>query len=267
MKSITELADLTGRCALISGGAGHIGLAAAETLIELGGRVAIVDRDPTACRRRAQMLEGETGGAVMAVPCDLSNELATRNAVREVVRALGGLDILIHCAAWVGSRQVDGWAVPFEQQTVSAWDAALRVNLTSAFVLAQEARAALERSGRGSVMLFSSIYGIVGPDFRLYTDTTMANPGAYGASKGGLIQLMRYLATELAPATRVNAITPGGLWRDQPKNFVERYEERTPLGRMAYEEDVKGAVAFLASDLSAYVTGHNLIIDGGWTVW
>ena len=89
----------------------------------------------------------------------------------------------------------------------------------------------------------------------------------YGASKGGLIQLMRYLATELAPATIVNAITPGGVWRDQPETFVARYEARTPLGRMACEEDLKGAVAFLATDLSAYVTGHNLVVDGGWTVW
>lgn len=267
MRSITELADLTGRCALVSGGAGHIGLAVAETLIELGGRVAIVDLDSTACRERVQMLERGRGGAAVAVPCDLSDERATRSAVHEAVRTLGGLDIFVHCAAWVASRRDDGWAVPFKHQTVSAWDAALRVNLTSAFVLAQEARAALERSGRGSVILFSSIYGIVGPDFRLYTGTTMANPEAYGASKGGLIQLMRYLATELAPTTRVNAITPGGVWRDQPETFVARYEARTPLGRMACEEDLKGAVAFLATDLSAYVTGHNLVVDGGWTVW
>ena len=95
----------------------------------------------------------------------------------------------------------------------------------------------------------------------------MANPMAYGASKGGLLQLVRYLATTLAPRVRVNAISPGGVERGQPAAFVERYTARTPLGRMATEEDVKGAVAFLASDLSAYVTGHNLVIDGGWTTW
>ena len=95
----------------------------------------------------------------------------------------------------------------------------------------------------------------------------MANPAGYGASKGGVLQLMKYLATNLAPYVRVNAVSPGGVWRQQPNIFRQRYEARTPLGRMATEEDLKGAVAYLASDLSSYVTGHNLVVDGGWTVW
>jgi len=95
----------------------------------------------------------------------------------------------------------------------------------------------------------------------------MANPSGYGASKGGLLQLMRHLATVLAPEVRVNAISPGGVWRQQPEAFHDRYRARTPLGRMATEEDLKGAAAYLASDLSSYVTGHNLIVDGGWTAW
>ena len=95
----------------------------------------------------------------------------------------------------------------------------------------------------------------------------MTNPAGYGASKGGLLQLTRYLATVFAPKIRVNAITPGGIWRGQPEIFVNRYEKRTPLGRMGMEEDFKGAVAYLASDLSTYVTGQNLVVDGGWTAW
>ena len=102
---------------------------------------------------------------------------------------------------------------------------------------------------------------------RLYEGTVMGNPAAYGASKGGLLQLTRWLATVMAPAVRVNAITPGGVWRNQPEPFRTRYEERTPLRRMATEEDLKGAIAYLASDLSSYVTGHNLVVDGGWTTW
>ena len=101
----------------------------------------------------------------------------------------------------------------------------------------------------------------------LYEGTAMGNPAAYGVSKGGLLQLMRYLSTVCAPKIRVNAISPGGVWRQQPEIFVERYVARTPLGRMAVEEDLKGAVAFLTSDLSSYVTGHNLVVDGGWTAW
>ena len=118
-----------------------------------------------------------------------------------------------------------------------------------------------------TIVLMSSIYGHVAPDMRLYEGTTLQNPAAYGASKAGLGQLGRYLAAVCAPHVRVNTVTPGGVWRNQPKSFVERYERRVPLGRMAREDDLTGAVAFLASDLSSYVTGHDLVVDGGWTAW
>lgn len=267
MRPVQSLLDLTGRAAVVTGGAGHIAAAAAEALVELGARVALVDRDAEGCKTRAQALDGLRGGSTTAWTCDLGDEGATRAMIRDAVAALGGLDVLIHCAAYVGTTQAPGWAVPFAQQSLDAWDAAMRVNLAAAFVMTQEARAALAVAGRGSVILFSSIYGLVGPDFRLYEGTAMANPAAYGASKAGLIGLTRYLATALAPAVRVNAITPGGVWRGQPAAFHDRYRARTPLGRMAVEEDLKGAVAYLASDLSAYVTGHNLVVDGGWSAW
>jgi NAD(P)-dependent dehydrogenase (short-subunit alcohol dehydrogenase family) len=199
--------------------------------------------------------------------CDLSSEEASRQAVRQAIKMQGGLDILIHCAAHVGTTPIPGWTAPFEEQSVAAWDSALRVNLTAAFVMAQEARSALLASGHGSIILLASIYGLVGPDPTLYADTSLANPAAYGVSKGGLLQLTRYLATVMAPRVRVNAIAPGGVWRGQPDVFRERYEARTPLRRMAVEEDLKGAVAYLASDLSSYVTGHTLVVDGGWTAW
>ena len=125
----------------------------------------------------------------------------------------------------------------------------------------------MERSEKGSIILFGSTYGVVGPDMRLYDGTDMANPAGYAASKGGVIQLARHLATLLAPKIRVNAITPGGVSRGQPESFVRQYTARTPMGRMATENDLKGAVAYLASDMSAYVTGHNLVVDGGWTAW
>jgi NAD(P)-dependent dehydrogenase (short-subunit alcohol dehydrogenase family) len=141
------------------------------------------------------------------------------------------------------------------------------IGLTAPFLLAQACAEALAASGHGSVINLGSIYGIVGPDMRMYEGTSMGNPAAYAASKGGLLQLTRWLATVMAPQIRVNAISPGGVWRNQPDKFHRAYLSRTPLGRMATEEDIKGAVAFLASDLSAYVTGQNLVVDGGWTAW
>jgi NAD(P)-dependent dehydrogenase (short-subunit alcohol dehydrogenase family) len=268
MRTVPDMIRLAGRRALLTGGAGHIGLAVAETLLELGASVSILDREADAVHARAEALCGRFGsGRVFPRAVDLGDEQATRSAVRQGIRDLDGLGILIHCAAYVGTTNVPGWAVPFKDQTVAAWDAAMRVNLTAAFVMAQEAHEALVASGHGSVILFSSIYGMAGPDLRLYEGTPMANPSAYGVSKAGLLELVRHLATVWAPQVRVNAISPGGVWRNQPQAFVDRYEARTPLGRMAAEEDIKGAVAYLAGDLSAYVTGHNLVVDGGWTAW
>ncbi len=266
MRSIVQLMDLSGRRAFVAGGAGHIGGVVCETLFELGAAVAVADREEAACRDRAGTLD-LSGRRTLAVACDLSDETATRRAVRQAVQRLGGLEILVHTAAYTGAADRAGWTEPLAHQTVEAWDDALRVNLTSAFVLAQEAHEALIASGRGSVVFVASIYGLVGPDPSLYEGTAMINPTGYGASKGGLLQLTRYLATQFAPAVRVNAVSPGGIWRSQPASFVEKYTARTPLRRMAREEDLKGAVAFLAGDLSAYVTGHNLVVDGGWTAW
>lgn len=265
--SIAQLMDLSGRQALVAGGGGHIALAIEETLMELGARVAVADLDAAACQERAVHLAKQRPGSAVAVVCDLADEVQTRGAVQTTMRELGGLDVLVHCPAYSEGTSGDGWAGPLEQQTVAAWDASLRVNLTSAFILAQEARAALERSGHGSVILLGSIYSLLGPDARLYAGTPLINPVAYGVSKGGLLQLTRYLATLLAPRIRVNAISPGGVWRNPPQAFHDRYASRTPLGRMCTEEDLKGAVAYLASDLSAYVTGQNLVVDGGWTIW
>jgi NAD(P)-dependent dehydrogenase (short-subunit alcohol dehydrogenase family) len=261
MRKIGELMDLTGRRALVTGGAGHIGQVAAETLIELGAKVGILDRDAESCQASVDAL----GPMSYPLPCDLSDEAATRAAVRQAVDVMDGMDILIHCAAFVGTGQMPGWAVPFEKQSVAAWDAAWRVNATAAFVLAQEARESLSVSQRGSIIFFSSIYGMVGPDMSLYEGTEMSNPTGYGASKGALLQLTRYLSSLFAPTVRVNAISPGGVWRGQPESFRVRYEARTPLKRMAVEEDLKGAVAYLAGDMSSYVTGHDLVVDGGWT--
>lgn len=267
MKTLQELTDLTGRQALVTGGAGHIALAVEETLVELGADVSVLDISAADCQARVTTLSRIRDHKGLAIPCDLDDEEATRNAVKETINKVGGLDILVHCAMYMGDPKVPGWSVPFEEQSVAAWDAAMRVNLTSAFVMVQEGQEALSASGQGSVILFGSHYGMVGPDMSLYEGTTMANEAGYAASKGGIIQLTRYLATLLAPRIRINTISPGGVWRNQPEAFHRRYVARTPLGRMATEEDLKGAVAFLASDMSSYVTGHNLVVDGGITVW
>jgi NAD(P)-dependent dehydrogenase (short-subunit alcohol dehydrogenase family) len=202
-----------------------------------------------------------------AIICDLGDVEAVRSVAGSIDSSFGRLDILVNCAALVGTSALEGWAVPFEEQSAETWRLAQDINLLAPFVLTQACVRLLGESGKGSVINVASIYGVVGPDYSLYGDSGMGNPAAYAASKGGLIQLTRWLATTLAPDIRVNSITPGGILRGQAESFIGRYQEKTPLRRLGTEEDLKGAVAFLASQMSSYVTGHNLVVDGGWTAW
>ena len=267
MKSLKELMNLQGRVALITGGGGHIGSTMGEALAELGAAIVVLDVARESCIDVAKRIHEMYGVEALPLVIDLSDEKAVRSVPETVLDRFGRLDILVNCAALVGTSELKGWGAPFLEQSADTWRLALEVNLTAAFVLVQVCAEALAASGHGSLINIGSIYGIVGPDMRLYENTAMGNPAAYAASKGGLLQLTRWLAAVLAPDVRVNAITPGGVWRNQPEAFHERFVARTPLRRMVTEEDLKGAVAYLASDLSAYVTGHNLVVDGGWTVW
>jgi len=267
MKSLRELMNLDGRVALVTGAGGKIGTAICEALAELGANIVLLDLTEETCSKAARLVDGRYGVETMLLPIDLTQEQAVRSVPGAVSDRFKCLDILVNCAALVGRSDLEGWAVPFQLQSSHSWREALEVNLTAPFILVQACADILSRSGHGSVINIASTYGLVGPDMRLYEDTLLGNPAAYAASKGGLVQLTRWLATVMAPDVRVNAISPGGVSCGQPEAFQKRYVSRTPLGRMATEEDVKGAVAYLASDLSAYVTGHNLVIDGGWTAW
>lgn len=267
MRSLKELMDLRGRVALITGGGGHIGAVVCEALAELGAAIAVLDIGNESCAEVATRIHKTYGVETLPLVIDLSDEMVVKPLPERVLGRFGRLDILVNCAALAGTLQLKGWTDPFLDQRSDTWRLALEVNLTAPFVLVQACASALTASGHGSVVNIGSIYGMVGPDMRLYEETTLGNPAAYAASKGGLLQLTRWLATVLAPKVRVNSISPGGVWRDQPEPFHQRYVSRTPLARMATEEDLKGAIAYLASDLSTYVTGHNLVVDGGWTAW
>ena len=266
MRSVRELSDMHGRTALVTGGAGHLGRAASDALAELGADVVVLDLDADACRVEAQRIRSAHGVRAEGLAVDLADEIRLREALRGLSARPDGLHTVVSAAAMVGTSVSGGWAVPFAEQSSESWRKALEVNLTAGFVIAQEVAGALAAS-HGSLIFVSSIYGLVGPDMALYEGTGLNNPAGYAASKGGLVQLARWLATVMAPDVRVNTLTCGGIERGQPPAFQVRYRARTPLGRMATEEDFKGAVAYLASDLSGYVTGHNLVVDGGWTAW
>lgn len=267
MRTTAELFELTGRVAVVTGGAGHIGRACAEALAENGATVVIVDVDDAAVAC-AHEIGAKHGRESIGIAADLQRlDVEPKRVTDMVMSRFNRLDILVNNAAFTGTSKLAGWGVPFAEQSVGAWNAALAVNLGAPFALAQAAAPALAASGHGAIVNVGSIYGVVGPKWSLYEGTTMSNPAAYGASKGGLVQLTRYLATTLAPQVRANCLAPGGVLRGQPASFRDRYAADTPLKRMATEEDFKGAFLYLASDASAYVTGQVLAVDGGWTAW
>ena len=266
MKTLKELTNLGKRIALVTGGAGHLGFVLAEALAELGADIILLDVDKSSCESKAEEIEKKFHHKAVPYIADLTDDKMVRDVAQKIKKQFGRLDILVNCAALVGTSKLKGWAVPFEEQDVNTWRKALEVNLTAVFSLTQACQK-LFTPGNASIINVSSIYGMVGPDRGLYEGTGMGNPVAYSASKGGLLQLTRWLATTLAPDIRVNAVTIGGIFRNHKEPFLSRYRAKTPLKRMASEEDVKGAVAYLASNLSNYVTGHNLVVDGGWTAW
>ena len=267
MKTVHQLVDLKGRVALITGGAGHLGYAMAQAMAQAGASVILLDVDEAAAQRKARELARKYKVKAVALAADLADPDALSGIPRFIQKKMKRLDILINCAALVGTSHLKGWAVPFERQDIGTWRRAMEVNLTGVFALIQKCHPLLKKHNTGSVINIASIYGFLGPDMNLYKGTGLGNPAAYAASKGGIIQLTRWLATNLAPQVRVNTISMGGVFRNHKNPFLSRYVAKTPLHRMAVEEDILGAAVYLASDLSKYVTGHNLVVDGGLSAW
>lgn len=264
---LRDLMNLAGRRALVTGATGHLGKVIAESLAELGADLVLVDRPGSAFESVRQQLTESWPVSVECKPVDLESQAERATLIESLLNENGQLDILINNAAFTGTSDLQGWGGRLEAQTVETWRRAVEVNLTAAFHLSQGTMPLLSASGNGCVINVASIYGLLGPDWSLYAGTQMTNPAAYAASKGGLIQLTRWLATSVAPHVRANVVSPGGIARGQPQQFVERYVARTPLGRMATEDDFRGTIAYLASDLSRYVTGQNISVDGGWGAW
>lgn len=250
---------------LITGGAGHIGQATCRVMAKHGCNIVIADKNKTGAQTFAKKLAKEFGVETLILTEDLSNQNSFATIRDLVEQRFGGLDYLVNNAAFYDD--VPGWGVPFDEEGYDAWLAVMKVNLLAPFFLVQSLAPLLRQSDKASVVNVSSIYGLVGPDHGLYAGTQMTNPAAYAASKGGINQVTTWLSTVLAPKIRVNTVTPGGVERGQKAQFLERYNKKTPLNRMATEEDIAGAIEYLLLPTSRYVTGHNLVIDGGWTAW
>jgi len=263
---IRDLIRIDGRRALITGAAGGLGSMIAATLAEIGADLILVEKPDVSCEDLEQSLFDNFQSQPAIYRCDLEDSVQRNELIEHFVNSGQELSILVNNAALAGTSALAGWSVPFVEQSLDTWSRAIEVNLTAPFQLCQGLYPIMKKSAGPTIINVASIYGTLAPDWNLYEGTSLGNPAAYSASKGGLIQLTRWLASTVAPEVRVNSISPGGIFRNQPQIFVDRYSARTPLKRMAVEDDFAGAIALLSSDLSRYMTGQNLIIDGGWGI-
>ena len=258
---------LTDKTIVITGAAGHIAREYCHLVAKLGARCVLLDRHGGDVGHIASKLPASALGLHLSYQIDLSSKVQIEECARWLASELGAVDVLINNAAFTGDSQLTGWVTEFENQSAETWNDAISVNLTACFLLSQKMAPLLRKGKEPCILNVASVYGILGPDLSIYEGTKMGNPAAYAASKGGLIQLTRWLSTVLAPEIRVNCLSAGGVLRGQSDRFIERYEKKVPLKRMATENDIAKAMLFLSSNLASYVSGQNLLVDGGYSSW
>lgn len=263
-----SLFSVAGRVAVITGGAGLLGEVYARALLAFGAVVVLADVDEERCERRVEALATERPGAVMAFPCDVRRKESWETLLEAVLRSCGRVDILVNNAGYTNRTRTEGYATTFEELPLEDWQRLIEVNLTGVFLGCQVFGEEMKRRAAGSVINIASLYGIVSPHHPIYAGTDITQPIAYSVSKAGVLAITRYLATLWAPdRLRVNAITPGGIEDRQSEVFTSRFRSLNPMRRMGDRSELAGAILYLASDASSYCTGHNLVVDGGWTTW
>ena len=271
--------SLEGRVAIVTGAAGLLGRQHCRALARAGAAVVATDLDIAACQAVVRELAETNGIAQLnahAIAADITVPESLARLRDLTLERCGRIDVLVNNAA-VNDRFDDDAAAAelsrFERYPLDRWRRALDVNVTGTFLCCQVLGSEMARRRAGSIINIASTYGMVGPDQRIYrrTDGSQSfwKSGVYPASKGAVLAFTRFLATYWADAgVRVNSLSPGGVAQDgQSPSFVDAYTSRTPLGRMAAPDELGGALVFLASDASSYVTGTNVVVDGGWTAW
>jgi NAD(P)-dependent dehydrogenase (short-subunit alcohol dehydrogenase family) len=262
--------DLGGKVCVVTGALGLIGRDFCRALTEAGGRVVVTDLDHGACVDRATQLHGAFGHGA-----DITKAESLLTLRDEVMARFGRIDVLVNNAAINDKFESPTAAAResmMEHYPLQLWQRSIEANITGTFLACQVLGSVMAERRAGSIVNIASTYGVVAPDQKLYTRPDGTQPfyksPAYPTTKAAVLGFTRYLAAYWGPVgVRVNALSPGGVEAGQDAYFVANYNARTPLGRMASPQDYAGAIVFLASDASAYMTGANLVVDGGWTAW
>ena len=271
-KKSSELFSLANKVVVVTGGAGLLGQVFCQALVDVGADVAIVDLDLASAETVAQRINKSDEQRVIAFGSDITSPESVTQMVANVVKQLGRIDVLVNNAASKGSS-LDAFFESFEDYSLKTWREVMSVNIDGLFLVAQAVGKQMKKQGGGSIIQTSSIYGVVAPDQRIYEGSEyngrpINTPAVYSASKSAVNGLTNYLATYWASSKiRVNSLTPGGIASGQNSEFKKNYSNRVPLGRMGEASELVGALIYLASDASSYVTGQNLIVDGGLSAW
>lgn len=275
-KSVKDLFRLDGKVAVITGGAGLLGIKHAEAIAEQGGSPVLLDKDSDRLQTTREELQKSFGSEFLACAADITDRDALEKTIREILKKKGQIDILINNAAMTveSAGGEKGYFDPFEDYSGDLWEKALRVSLTGAFHCTQLVGTQMKALGSGVILNIASDLSVISPDHRIYQagdgyhGTPFNTPISYAVAKSGLIGFTRYLATYWAPDNiRVNALSPGGVFNHHDPEFVKRLSQLIPLGRMAKKDEYKGAVVFLVSDASSFMTGFNVVMDGGRSCW
>jgi len=274
--TIQQKFDLTGSVAIVTGGVGLLGSEFCKTLAEAGAAVAVVDLNSASASATAESLT-KSGYTAQAFPTDITKPASVNTMVENVLSAFGRVDILVNSAALDPKFDPDAakkGIAPgaFEDYPLADWNAAMNVNLTGMFLMTQACvKPMIAQGKKGSIINICSTYGLNGPDQRIYIkdgERVAYKPVYYTVTKAGVLGFTKYLAAYYAGTEiRVNALTPGGVFNNHEEYFVNNYSAKTIIGRMAKKDEMNGALLYLASDASAYMTGNNLVVDGGWTAW
>jgi 2-deoxy-D-gluconate 3-dehydrogenase len=274
--TIFDKFSLKDKVAIVTGGGGQLGTEFCKTFAEAGASVVVADLLIDHANRTSKLLS-DSGYPNFAFPLDVTSVDSTRELVAETVKRFGRLDILVNSAALDPKFDPDAASKgiapgAFEDYPLEQWNAALNVNLTGMFLVTQACVKQMVAQGKkGSIINICSTYGLNGPDQRIYIKDgkrVAFKPVYYTTTKAGVMGFTKYLAAYYAETEiRVNALTPGGVFNNHEEYFVKNYSAKTIMGRMAKKDEMNGALLFLASDASSYMTGNNVIVDGGWTAW
>ncbi len=264
--NVKNIFDLTDKTVILTGDAGYLVGNYADGLSQSGANVVLADINYQGCKKLEHKIREKYDVDPLSVKLDLTQSKSINNLVSKITKKYSDIDVLINNAAYQGTPKIR--TAGFENLTLETWNQAISVNLTGIFLLSQQIGKIMKNQKFGNIINISSIYGIVGADQRIYGKSGQNSAVFYAATKGAVLNLTRYLASFWnRTGIRVNTFSPGGVENKQDKNFVKNYSKKTMIGRMARNDEYVGALIFLASDASSYMTGSNLIIDGGWTAW